>query len=117
MAAPYAEGVGRPVPPSLVAALSLIVGFAVADVTGVRPLGGIVLLVGGAWCAIRWNRARGLAITVALAVLYAFLFVFSHVLGDLIGTWPAVFTVAAVMGVAGWLAADRTTPPDTVDVV
>ncbi|MBO9533727.1 MAG: hypothetical protein J7513_12215 [Solirubrobacteraceae bacterium] len=106
-----------PLPPSLVAALSLVVGFAVADITGVRPLGGVVLLAGGAWCAIRWNAARGTTVTVVLGVLYVFLFIFSHVLGDLIGTWPAVFTVAAVMGLAGWLAADRGTPPHTIDIV
>ncbi|MFT4036149.1 MAG: hypothetical protein QM679_11305 [Patulibacter sp.] len=97
----------RPLPPSLVAALSLIVGFAVADVTGVRPLGGIVLLAGGTWCAIRWNAAQGTPVMVLLAALYGALFVGSHLLGDLIGTWPAVLTVAAIMGASGWFAADR----------
>ena len=36
-----------------VVGLTLIVGFAVASLTGVRWLGGVVLLVGGLWCAWR----------------------------------------------------------------
>ena len=81
----------------LVAALSFLVGFAVADVTGVRPLGGAVLLAGGAWCAL---RARPIAGTPRTAVLIAFAFaafVASHPLGDEIGSWPAVFTMAALV--------------------
>jgi len=43
-------------PTAPVAAGSLIAGYLVARETGVRPLGGAVLLAGGAWCAYRWHR-------------------------------------------------------------
>ena len=88
------------VPTWPIAGLSLVAGFAVADVTGVRPLGGLVLLVAAAWLAIVWRRRIGLARTAALLGLYAALFVVSHVVADALGTWGAVLTVAAVMAVA-----------------
>lgn len=94
-------------PPSLVAALTLIVGFGVADLTGVRPLGGIVLFVGALWCGLQWKARRGLPVALGLILLFLVLFALSHKLGHEIGAWPSVFTVAAIMGVAGWLAADR----------
>jgi hypothetical protein len=99
--------VQRPLSPALVAALSLIVGFAVADATGVRPLGGIVLFVGAVWCALRWKERRGLGIALGLVGVFLALFAVSHVLGDQIGAWPSVFTVAAVMGATAWLVAER----------
>lgn len=100
--------------PALISALTLIAGFAVADVTGVRPLGGIVLFAGALWCGLQWRARRGLPIALGLIVLFLALFAASHPLGDEIGAWPSVFTVAAVMGIAGWLLGDRpagSTPP------
>ncbi len=81
----------------LVAALSFLLGFGVADVTGVRPLGGAVLLAGGAWCAVRARPIAGTPRTVVLIVLAFAAFVASHPLGDEIGSWPAVFTMAALV--------------------
>lgn len=89
-----------------VAAASLIAGFAVAQATGVRPLGGIVLLAAVAWCAVRWRRDAGLGRAVALVLIYAGAFAASHALADVLGTWGAVLTVAAVVGAAAWLLAD-----------
>ena len=97
------------VPTWPIAGLSLVAGFAVADVTGVRPLGGLVLLAAAVWLAIVWRRRIGFARTAALLGLYAALFVVSHVLGDVLGTWGAVLTVAAVMALATWALADRRT--------
>ncbi|MEA2139882.1 MAG: hypothetical protein QOG56_3032, partial [Solirubrobacteraceae bacterium] len=37
-----------------VASGSLLLGFAVAQATGVRPLGGVVLALGAGWCGLRW---------------------------------------------------------------
>lgn len=93
-----------------VAAASLILGFAVADVTGVRPIGGIVLFLGALWCGLRWRDAQGLPTALALVVLFLIAFALSHVLGDEIGAWPSVFLVSAVVGAAAWLAVDRRTP-------
>jgi hypothetical protein len=89
-----------------VASGSLIVGFGVAQATGVRPLGGIVLALGAGWCALRWRRGVGTARAVALVVVYLAAFVASHLIADTVGTWGAVFLVSALVGVATLLVAD-----------
>ena len=93
-------------PTAPVAAGSLVAGFAVADLTGVRALGGVVLLAAVAWCALRWRAAAGLAAAVGLVALYALSFAASHVLGNAIGAWPAVLLVAGVVGAGAWAVAD-----------
>ena len=90
-----------------IAAGALIAGFAVADATGVRALGGVVLLAAGAWCFTRWRAQAGTGRAVALVAFSAAAFVLSHVLADALGTWGAVLTVAALVGVASWALADR----------
>jgi hypothetical protein len=95
------------VPTWPVAAGSLVLGFAVAQATGVRPLGGIVLVLAAAWCALRWRAAAGTGVAVALVALYAAAFAAAHVLADALGTWGAVLAVAALVGAAAWAAADR----------
>jgi hypothetical protein len=68
-------------------------GFGVAVATGVRPLGGIVLLV-LAVLAARWGAgSRTRQALWYLAVLVCF--VASHLLGQAIGAWPAVAVVTA----------------------
>ena len=95
------------VPTAPIAALSLVAGFAVAQATGVRPLGGAVLAVALGWCALRWRAAVGAGRAAALVALYLAAFAASHVLADVAGTWGAVLLVAAFVGAAAWLAADR----------
>jgi len=92
-----------------VASGSLLLGFAVAQLTGVRPLGGIVLVAGCAWCALRWLRV-GRPRTVALVVIYVGGFALSHVIADRLGTWPSVLLVAAVVGAAAYVLADSASP-------
>jgi hypothetical protein len=89
-----------------VASGSLVAGFAVAQATGVRPLGGVVLAAGAGWCAVRWRRTVGLARATGLVALYLLAFVASHLIADTVGTWPAVFIVAAITGAAALLVAD-----------
>jgi hypothetical protein len=89
-----------------VASGSLLLGFAVAQATGIRPLGGIVLIAGCAWCARRWLRAAGTARTAVLVVVYAGAFVASHVVADTLGAWPSVVLAAAVTGIAAYVLAD-----------
>ena len=93
-------------PTAPVAALSLIAGFAVADLTGIRPVGGLVLLAAAAWCALRWRAQAGVPAALVLLALYALGFAASHVLGGVIGAWPAVLVVAAAVGAAAWVVAD-----------
>jgi len=89
-----------------VASGSLLLGFAVAQATGVRPLGGVVLVAGAGWCAVRWRRTVGTARTAALVGVYVAAFAASHVVADAVGTWPAVLLAAALAGLAALLVAD-----------
>lgn len=89
-----------------VASGSLVAGFAVAQATGIRPLGGIVLAAGAGWCAIRWRRAVGTGRMAGLVGLYLAAFVSSHLVADTLGTWGAVLLVAAITGLAAFLVAD-----------
>jgi len=89
-----------------VASGSLLLGFAVAQATGIRPLGGIVLIAGCAWCALRWLRSAGPARTALLVVVYAGAFVLSHVVADSLGAWPSVLLAAAVTAIAAYVVAD-----------
>jgi hypothetical protein len=89
-----------------VASGSLLLGFAVAQLTGIRPLGGIVLVAGCAWCGLRWLRAVGAARTTALVLIYVGAFVVSHLIADTLGAWPSVLLVAAVVGGATYALAD-----------
>jgi len=96
----------RPLPTWPLAAGSLLLGFAVADVTGTRALGGVVLFLGGLACGLRWRVLLGLPRAVALVVVFLAGFVLAHPLGHAIGAWPAVLLVALVVGAVAWRAAD-----------
>jgi ABC-type phosphate transport system permease subunit len=90
--------------PALLPAASLVVGFAVADLTDVRPLGGIVLLVAGTACVVLWRRLAGWPTAIGLGVVYAGAFAAAHPLARLVGAWPSVLLVALGTGLAAVLA-------------
>jgi NhaP-type Na+/H+ or K+/H+ antiporter len=95
-----------------VASGSLLLGFAVAQATGIRPLGGIVLFAGCAWCGLQWLRRGGrdgYTRTALLVAIYLAGFVLSHVIADTLGAWGSVLLVAAGVGLAAYLLADRET--------
>ena len=113
----------RPLPTAPVAAASLIAGFAVAVGTGSRPLGGVVLAIGGLWCIQAWVRRHGRRTALILACVGFGAFVISHLLGLVIGAWPSVLVVSAVVAAVVWTQADahvrldaQTDEPDS-DVV
>lgn len=89
-----------------VASGSLLLGFAVAQATGVRPLGGVVLIAGCGWCALRWLRTAGAARTVTLVCIYVASFAVSHVVADALSAWPSVLLAAAITGIAAYVLAD-----------
>jgi hypothetical protein len=98
---------------ALTTALTLVVGFAVASVTGNRALGGVVLVVGGALCAWWMWREAGAARTLVTLAAALVLFVLSHPLGRVIGAWPSVLLVAAVAGAVAYsLSSTTTTAPE-----
>jgi hypothetical protein len=95
------------VPTAPVAAASLIGGYLVARETGIRPLGGVVLAAGGAWCTRAWARAGGPATAAGLLAVYLAGFGASHPLAKRVGAWPSVLGVAAASAGAAWALVDR----------
>lgn len=94
-------------PTAPIAAAGLIAGFGVADATGNRALGGIVLAAGGIACTWAWNRKSGPLTAGALLATYVAAFAVSHPLARQIGAWPSVFAVSAVTAGAAYVASDR----------
>jgi hypothetical protein len=88
-----------------VTALTLLIGFAVASLTGVRALGGVVLVLGAALCAWWMARTAGPLRTVITLVAVVVMFFLAQPLGHMIGAWPAVLLVAGVAGVISYVAA------------
>lgn len=97
----------RGIPTWPVAAGALVLGFGVAELTGVRAIGGIVLFLGALWCGLQWKARSGLPVALWLVGLFLALFVISHVLGHAIGAWPSVAVVSAVMAATTWTVVDR----------
>ncbi|WP_426595085.1 hypothetical protein ACPPVS_05805 [Cellulomonas sp. McL0617] len=84
------------VPTAVLAGLTLVVGFAVAQATGVRALGGVVLLAGVAWCVVR-SRSAGWWRLSAVVLAGLVCFVASHLLAPVVGAWPSVILVGLVL--------------------
>jgi hypothetical protein len=95
------------IPTAPIVAGSLIGGYLVARETEVRPLGGLVLAVGGAVAGREWVRTAGPVGAAALGAVYLGSFGASHPLAKKIGAWPAVFTAAGVSAAAAFLVSDR----------
>jgi hypothetical protein len=94
------------VPTAPIAAAGLIAGFGVADATGSRPLGGVVLAACGLACIAVWLRRDPPRVTVALTATGLVAFALSHVLGEVIGAWPSVLVVSAVTAALCWRLSD-----------
>ena len=94
------------VPTAVLAGLTLVVGFAVAQVTDVRALGGAVLLAGVGWCAVR-ARGAGWWRVLLVVLTGAVCFVASHLLAPHLGAWPSVLLVALVLGAVTYVLVDR----------
>ena len=89
-----------------VVAAGLIVGFAVAQISGSRPAGGLVLVLGGVVAAVlMWRAGSRWGIAVA-GLAYAAAFALSHPLAALTTTWPA----AIIAGLAAGMVAYAMTP-------
>lgn len=95
-------------PTAPLAALTLVAGYAVAAGTGVRALGGVVLVAGLAGCLLLWRRRHLPGRRAAVLVgVFLVLFVASHLLALAVGAWPSVLLVAVAMLAATWWLADR----------
>jgi hypothetical protein len=93
-------------PTALIAAAGLIGGFAVAVASGSRSLGGLVLLACGVACIAIWLRRDGRQTAVILTLAALLAFALSHVLGLIIGAWPAVLFVATCTAALCWRVSD-----------
>jgi hypothetical protein len=90
-------------PTAPLAAGSLIAGFVAS---GSRPLGGVVMLLGGLVCIRIWLLRDGPRTAATLTAVAFVAFVLSHLLGLLIGAWPAVLLVSAVTAAVVWIRSD-----------
>jgi len=88
------------------AAAGLIGGYAVAVGSGSRPLGGLVLAGFGVLCIAIWLRRDGRRTTIVLTAAGVLAFALSHVLGILIGAWPAVLIAALATAATCWMVSD-----------
>ena len=82
--------------------VSLVIGFSVAQSTGLRWLGAVILVIGGVVCALAILPVEGARATLILAIVYAAALAISHPLGGAIGTWPSVLSVALITGIVGY---------------
>ena len=96
-------------PSAVLVAVGLAAGFAIAQGTGIRALGGAVFALGGLGAAWLWVQRRGWAVALGLGALYVGAFVLAHVLAIGAG-FPAWLAVSLVtLGTAGvtYAVADR----------
>ena len=89
-----------------IAAAGLIAGYGVAVASGSRPLGGLVLAACGLACIAIWRARDGGRTAALLATVGIVAFALSHLLGLVIGSWPAVLVVAAATAYACWRVSD-----------
>lgn len=97
------------IPSAPLLAAGLIGGFALAQATEVRPLGGAIMLAANAASLPGWYAKGGVPVAAGLTAVYWATMGISHPLAKQIGTWPSVLGVAAVSAAAAWALADRRT--------
>lgn len=87
--------------------LGLAGGYLTARETTIRPLGGVVLGLAGAYAGRTWLAKGGAAETALLTALYVGGFGASHPLAKKIGAWPSVAAVTALSAAASYALVDR----------
>ncbi|MFC9893153.1 hypothetical protein ACFVMC_05630 [Nocardia sp. NPDC127579] len=95
------------IPTSLLAAGGLTGGFALAQATKQRQLGGAVFAAGTLAALPRWYRTVGAGGAAALTGVTVGAMGVSHPLAKRIGAWPSVAVVSGAVALAAWAAVDR----------
>lgn len=95
------------IPTAPLLAAGLVGGFALAQRTGVRPLGGAVMLGVNVAAAPQWYAVGGGPLVAGLSAIYWTAMGVSHPIAKKVGVWPSVLGVASVSAGAAWLLADR----------
>ena len=89
--------------PAAGAFLALTLGFSVADLSDIRWLGGLVILVIGAVAVGVLYREGGWIRSIAAIVIVAAAFAISHPLGVVLGSYGSLLVVSAVSGLIIYL--------------
>jgi hypothetical protein len=95
------------VPTSLLAAGGLTGGFALAQATKRRQLGGAAFAAAIGAAVPRWRKTAGTGGALALTGLSVGALAASHPLAKKIGAWPSVAVVSGAVALAAWAAVDR----------
>ncbi len=95
------------IPTAPIVAAGLLGGYTTARVTGVRPLGGVVLAAAGAAAYREWIRGSGPVAAGVLITVYVAGFGASHPLARRIGAWPSLLAVTAASAGAAYALHDR----------
>jgi hypothetical protein len=93
-------------PTSPLAGAGLILSYAVVVASGSRTLGGIVLAAFGVACIWVWAHRDGRSTTLKLAAAGVLAFALSHVVGLVLGAWPAVVIAALATAWLCWRWSD-----------
>jgi hypothetical protein len=91
----------------VIASLALIVGFIVAQGSGQRWLGGVVLVAAAIWCSLQWRALAGSPRAVLAVGVYAVALAVSHPLSGVIGAWPSVAAVSVAAAVISYSVTGR----------
>lgn len=95
------------VPTAPLLAAGLVGGFALAQQTGVRPLGGAAMLGANVAAIRQWYAVGGAPLAAGLTAVYWTAMGVSHPIAKKVGVWPSVLGVTAVSAGAAWVLADR----------
>lgn len=95
------------IPTAPLLATGLVGGFALAQQSGVRPLGGAAMLAANVASARQWYAIGGAPLAAGLTAVYWTAMGVSHPLAKKVGVWPSVLGVTAVSAGAAWVLADR----------
>lgn len=98
------------IPVAAVSAVGLVLAFALAQGTGARWLGGVVLLATAVWCLVLAVPRVGWWRPLVVLAVGVVVFAVSHVVTDAVGPWVAVLAAAAVLGATAWWLVDRARP-------
>lgn len=93
-------------PTAALTTAGLVGGFALANKSGNRPLGGVVMALANAAALPTWLK-QGPATAAGLTAGYWAAMGVSHPLAKKIGAWPSVAVVSGAVALAAWAAADR----------
>jgi hypothetical protein len=95
------------VTPAVAGFMALVVGFMIADLTDIRWLGGLfMILIGSVGAVVMYQRA-GLPRTLAALGIVVVAFVISHPLGAVFGSYGSLLIVAALAALFVYLITPR----------